>query len=271
MQTDRPSGVRLERRENGVVWLWLDRAERHNAFDADMIAALHGAATDLAQDNTVRAVVLAAEGRSFCAGADLNWMRAQAAADRPTKIAGARALADMLGALDHLPKPLIGRVQGNAYGGGLGLVAVCDVVVAVADARFAFTETRLGLVPATIGPYAIRRLGEGNARRVFLNARPFLAEEARSLGLVARLAEADTLDQAVDEELAWFLDCAPGAVAAAKALALDLARGVPADPVAYSVAALADRWETAEARSGIEAFLARQPMPWLAPAKAGRQ
>ena len=258
----------LERDARGVATLTLARAEKHNAMNARMIADLTDAAGRLAADETVRVVVLASAGSTFCAGGDLQWMRDQAARDRAGKIEGATELALMLKALDGLPKPLIGRVQGNAFGGGIGLMAVCDIVVAVESAWFALTETRLGLIPATIGPYVVRRIGEGHARRLFLNARRFDAATGREIGLVSVVRTADELDAAVEEEVSAFLDCAPGAVASAKNLVQDLARQTIEDPLGYSTGLLADRWESAEGHAGIDAFLNRRPMPWAVP-KAG--
>jgi methylglutaconyl-CoA hydratase len=151
-----------------------------------MIGEITEAAEALGADPGVRVVVLAAEGASFCAGGDLGWMRAQMAADAATRAREARRLARMLRALNELPKPLIGRVQGNAFGGGVGMVSVCDVAVGALPLRMGLTETRLGLIPATIGPYVVARMGEAMARRVFFSARLFGAEEAVRLGLLAR-------------------------------------------------------------------------------------
>jgi len=248
----------------GVATLTLDRAIKHNALNAQMIAELRRAAQQLGNDATVRIVVLASAGKSFCAGGDLEWMREQADHDRATKIAESTQLAHMLHDLDSLPKPLLAKVQGAAYGGGLGLMSVSDIVVASENAQFALTETRLGLIPATIGPYVVRRLGEGNARRVFMNGRIFSARDAVGLGLVARAVPDDALDQAVEDEVAPFLACAPGAVAAAKALALHLARNPGVDQRSYTAERLADRWETDEAQAGIAAFFARRKPPWNA-------
>ncbi|MBP1848035.1 methylglutaconyl-CoA hydratase [Rhizobium petrolearium] len=252
----------LETDARGVAMLTLNRPDRHNAMNAAMITELADAATRLAADEAVRVVVLASSGPTFCAGGDLQWMRDQAQKDRQGKIEGATALALMLKALDELPKPLIGRVQGNAFGGGIGLMAVCDIVIAAEDAEFALTETRLGLIPATIGPYVVRRSGEGHARRLFLNARRFDAVMAREIGLVSAACPAGRLDAAVEEEVAAFLDCASGAVSGAKSLVRSLARGTAGDPLAYSIGLLADRWESDEGRAGIDAFLNRRPMPW---------
>lgn len=177
--------IRVTTDEIGVSTLTLARPNKHNAMSGQMIAELAAAAELLANDDKVRAVVLTGEGDNFCAGADLAWMRGQASAARDERIAEARKLALALRALNELPKPLIGRINGQAFGGGLGLISVCDVAVAVDTARFGITEVRLGLIPATISPYVLARMGEGAARRVFMSARTFDANEARELGLLA--------------------------------------------------------------------------------------
>lgn len=247
----------------GVATLTLNRPARRNALDAALIAALDAAAARLGADAGVRAVVLTGAGDSFCAGGDLDWMRAQFDADRADRIAEALKLAHMLRALNELPKPLIGRVQGQAYGGGVGLMAVCDVVVTVAQAQFGLTETRLGLIPATIGPYVLARIGEGAARRVILSGRRFDAAEAQALGLVARVVGADALDAAIEAEVAPCLSAAPGAVARAKRLARALGPAIDDAAIAASAQALADAWEDPEAREGVGAFFDRRK-PWWA-------
>ena len=186
--------VRVTRDGRGVATLWLARAEKHNALSAEMIGEITEAAQALGADPGVRVVVLAAEGASFCAGGDLGWMRAQMAADAETRGREARKLALMLRALNELPKPLIGRVQGNAFGGGVGMLSVCDVAVGVDSLKMGLTETRLGLIPATIGPYVVARMGEAMARRVFFSGRLFGAEEAVRLGLLARAVPEGELD-----------------------------------------------------------------------------
>ncbi len=256
--------IRIERDARGVATLWLARAEKHNAMNEVMIAELTQAAADLGSDPSVRVVVLAAEGeKSFCAGGDLGWMQRQMGADAATRAAGARALAGMLRALNDLPKPLIGRVQGNAFGGGIGMMSVCDVVVAVAGRSFGLTETRLGLIPATIGPYVVARLGASMARRVFMSARLFSAEEAERLGLVARVVEAASLDAAVEAEVAPYLSCAPGAVAAAKQLVANLGPKIDDEVIDMTVRALIDRWESPESAEGIGAFFDKRKADWV--------
>lgn len=250
-----PQTIRIETDADGIATLTLARPERHNAMDAVMIGELADAARELGSDDRVRVVVLTGDGRSFCAGADLNWMRAQFAAARPARIAAAETLACMLKALDELPKPLIGRIQGQAFGGGLGLIAVCDVAVGSLGSRFAFTETRLGLIPATISPYVMARMGEGPMRRVFMSGRMFDAAEACGLGLLARAVPAEDLDAAIAAEVLPYLECAPEAVAAAKALARSLGPVVDERTIAMTARQLADCWETPAAQSRIEAFL----------------
>jgi methylglutaconyl-CoA hydratase len=248
--------------EGGVATLRLARPGKRNAMSRLMIDELTQAAGELGADPAVRAVVLAAEGDHFCAGGDLAWMREQMDADAEARAEGARALAGMLGAIDAMPKPVIGRVQGPAFGGGLGLIAVCDVAVAVQEARFAFTETRLGLVPATIGPYVLARMGGAAARRVFMSGRSFGAREAVRLGLLAAAVLPGELDAAVAAQAEPYLKAAPGAVASAKALARSLGGAPGPGQVEASVAALVERWESEEAAEGIAAFFDRRPPPW---------
>jgi methylglutaconyl-CoA hydratase len=246
----------------GVATLWLDRADKHNAMSGDMIAELAAAADKLGADPSVRVVVLAARGKSFCAGGDLDWMRSQFHADGATRQAEAMKLARMLHALNTLPKPLIGRVQGNAFGGGIGMMAVCDVAIAAEGAAFALTETRLGLIPATIGPYVAARMGEANARRVFMSGRRFDAAEAVRLGLAARAVPAEALDAAVEAEVDPYLDCAPGAVARAKALLRVLGPRIDDDVMRHTAAELAACWAGDEAPEGIGAFFDRKKPRW---------
>ena len=246
--------IHVETDGRGVATLTLARPDRHNAMDAATIAELHVAAKDLGADASVRAVVLTGEGRSFSAGADLAWMRLQFESSRQQRIEEAMALARMLRALNELPKPLIGRINGQAFGGGLGLIAVCDDAVASEAARFAFTEARLGLIPATISPYVLARMGEGRARRVFMSARMFGAAEAVDLGLLARAVPAEGLDAAVEEEVAPYLSCSPAAVAASKALVRSLGPVIDEEVIAETARRLADTWETADAREGVGAF-----------------
>lgn len=255
--------ITVETDTRGVATLTLNRVEKHNAMSAQMLAELTQAAAALGADETVRVVVLTGAGKSFCAGGDLEWMRAQRDMDAATRSVEAGKLATMLGALNTLPKPLIGRVQGNAFGGGVGMASVCDVAIGVDHLKMGFTETRLGIIPATIGPYVLARMGEGRARRVFMSARLFGAAEALDLGLLARAVPADDLDAAIEAEIIPYLSCAPGAVAAAKKLARDLGPRIDDEVVAHTIAALAARWETEEAAEGIGAFFDKRKAAWV--------
>ncbi len=248
----------------GVASLTLARPEKHNALSAQMISELTAAAQALGADAQVRVVILTGTGKSFCAGGDLGWMQAQMQADAKTRAHEARKLAQMLRALNEMPKPLIGRLQGQAFGGGVGLACICDVAIGVEGAKFGLTETRLGLIPATIGPYVLARMGEAMARRVFMSARIFGAQEAVILGVLARVVPVAELDAAVEVEVAPYLDCAPGAVAEAKALARRLGPPITDQIIDESIAALSARWESAEARAGVAAFFARSKPDWSA-------
>ena len=246
----------------GVATLTLNRPDKHNALNAVMIADLTSAASELAADISIRAVILTGTGRSFCAGGDLGWMREQQTANRDERIAEATKLALMLKALNELPKPLIGRVQGQAFGGGMGMMSVCDVTIAAIGPRFGFTEARLGLIPATISPYVVARMGLVRAREVFASARLFDANEAVRLGLATRAVAVNDLDAAIEAEIAPYLSAAPGAAAASKALLFKLAQPIDAAIIGMTATALADQWETEEAAQGIAAFFAREPAPW---------
>lgn len=247
----------------GVATLTLNRAEKHNALSAQMLADLTQVAHDLGVDDGVRVVVLTGAGRSFCAGGDLSWMQEQMAADADTRGREAAKLAHMLQAMNTMPKPLIGALQGNAFGGGVGMASVCDVAIGVDTLKMGFTETRLGIIPATIGPYIIARMGEGRARRVFMSARLFGAAEAVDLGLLARAVPADDLAAAIEAEVVPYLSCAPGAVASAKALARALGPHIGEDTIAMTIDALKSRWETEEAAEGIGAFFDKRRAAWM--------
>lgn len=248
----------------GVATLTLNRPEKHNAMNAAMIADLASVCAHIAGDADIRVVILtgAGEERSFCAGGDLGWMRDQMQATRETRMTEARALAQVFRALNELPKPVIGRVQGNAFGGGVGLISCCDTAIGVEGAKLGLTETRLGLIPATIAPYVVARMGEARARRVFMSSRIFEAAEAKDLGLLARVVIPEALDAAVEREVAPYLSASPTAVAAAKALARHLGPVIDAAVIDETVRRLADTWETADAKEGISAFFEKRKAMW---------
>lgn len=254
---------RVEIDQRGVARLTLARPEVHNAFNDTLIAELTQSLETLGADPKVRAVILAADGKSFSAGADLNWMKAMAGYDEAQNLADARKLSRLLWTLDRLPKPTIGRVQGAALGGGVGLVACCDIVVASRNASFTLSEVKLGLIPATIGPYVVAAIGQRASRRFFLTAERIASEEALRLGMVHRLVEPEGLDAAVEELLTALLANGPAAVAAAKDLIFSV-DGRPVDDAVMDDTArrIAGIRASSEGREGIGAFLEKRKPGW---------
>ena len=248
----------------GVAHVALDRPDRHNAFDEGLIAALTTTFNVLGIDPMVRAIVLSGNGKSFCAGADLDWMRRAAGFTEAENRADAMRLSDMLHAIDSCAKPVIARVHGNVAGGGVGLVACADMVVAVDGAQFRLSEVRLGLTPATISPFVVARIGSGQARRWFLTAEAFGATAAQAIGLVDEIAaDADAAHAIVDGWLTALAACAPGAVADAKTLIADVAgRPITPDLRALTAARIAARRASAEGREGLAAFLEKRQPNW---------
>jgi methylglutaconyl-CoA hydratase len=249
---------------NGVALVTLDRPEVHNAFDDTLIAELTRALTALDAAPTVRAVVLLGAGPSFCAGADLNWMRRMAGYSFEENVADATALATLLETLYALSKPTIARVHGAAYGGGVGLIACCDIAIAVPEAIFSLSEARLGLIPATIGPYVVEAIGVRHARRFFISGERFEAADAFRLGLVHDLAPLAELDGRINELLGSLLLAGPHAQAASKALIRAVAhRPIDRNVIADTVARIATVRATDEAREGMAAFLTKRPASWV--------
>lgn len=252
--------VRMD--ERGVAYVALNRPETRNALSAQLISDLTDVALTLGAEETTRAMVLSGAGKMFCAGGDLNWMKAQVEADRETRIQEATRIAMMLKALNEMPTPLIVRAHGGAFGGGVGLACLADMAIAEEGTKFGLTETKLGLIPATIAPYVIARMGEGKARRVFMSSRVFDAAEARDLDIVARVVPTADLEAAVEAEVAPYLKVAPRAVGAAKALARRLGPRIDEEVIAENVRSLVDAWEGEEAAHGIAAFLGKTPPRW---------
>jgi methylglutaconyl-CoA hydratase len=243
-----------------VARLVLARPERHNAFDDDMIAELDGA---LQKTRNARALVISAEGSSFCAGGDLGWMRRTAGYSPEENEADALRLARMLQRLDRLPAPTIALVQGGAYGGGVGLVAACDVAIASKAASFALSEVRLGLVPATIAPYVVAAIGARAARRYFVTAERFDAAEALRLGLVHEVVPADELEAAGERIVEHILTAGPAAVARAKSVVREVAARLADEALVADTARwIAEVRAGEEAREGIAAFLERREPSW---------
>jgi methylglutaconyl-CoA hydratase len=255
--------LEIEQGANGVVSLVMNLPKKRNALSARMIAELTDFAKATAERPDMRVVVLSGQGKFFCAGGDLDWMKAQIGADRTTRMQEARKLADMLRALNEMPVPLITKITGGAFGGGVGIACVSDIVIAETSAKFGLTETRLGLIPATIGPYVVSRMGEGRARQVMLSARIFEAPEAEKLGIVSKHCDAGMLDACIATEVAPFLSAAPNAVASAKKLARDMSVPITDAMIDDSITRLADIWEGAEANEGIAAFFAKRKPNWV--------
>jgi methylglutaconyl-CoA hydratase len=250
-------------RDGAVARLRLDRPQLHNAFDAALIAALTDALALLGADPQVRVVVLEGAGASFSAGADLNWMRGMAAASEAENRDDALALARLLRTLDALPKPTIARVHGAAFGGGVGLVAACDIAIGVPEAKFGLTESKLGLLPAVISPYVIAAIGARQARRWFATAEIFDAGEARRIGLLHEVVDAAALDTAVQRQIDLLLKAGPVAAASAKALVRNVVAGTDAAAIDQANAALIARLRvSAEGQEGIGAFLEKRKPAW---------
>jgi methylglutaconyl-CoA hydratase len=253
----------LNVREGPIARLRLNRPELHNAFDAMLIAALTGALEAVADDDSVRVVVLEGEGLSFSAGADLNWMRGMAAASEEENRTDALALARLMRLLDELPRPTIARVQGAAFGGGVGLVACCDIAIASADAKFGLTESKLGLLPAVISPYVIDAIGPRQARRWFATAETFDAATALHVGLLHQVVAADALDAAVHRQVELLLKAGPHASAQAKSLVRRVAFERDRDRLDHDNAALIARLRVGdEGQEGLGAFLDKRKPRW---------
>lgn len=251
--------------DGGVGIVTLNRAERHNAFDDILIGELTIALRDLALNAEVRVVVLSSTGKSFCAGADLNWMRQAAGYSREENLLDARALAELLRTLNELPKPTIARVQGPAYGGGVGLIAACDIAVGTFDALFALTEVKLGVIPAVISPYVIAAIGERKARRYMLSAERFSASEAYRIGLLHEIVPTELeLDEALGELVDALLAGGPAAQAECKALIRNVA-GRPIDGAVIDDTAqrITRARASAEGREGMAAFLEKRKPAWM--------
>ena len=247
-----------------VARITLNRPEVRNAFNDEVIAELTQAFTAVGQNPAVRAVVLAAEGPAFCAGADLNWMRRMADYTRDENRADASQLAAMLHAIYTCPKPTVARVQGDVYAGGVGLVAACDMAVAVDTAQFCLSEAKLGLAPATISPYVVRAMGARAAHRYFLTAERFGAAEALRIGFVHEVVAADALDAKVDELLKALTANGPEAVRVGKALLQDVAgKDIDAALIARTVDCIADVRASAEGKEGVQSFLQKRKPAWL--------
>jgi len=250
-------------RAGSVATIWMNRPERHNAFNAEVIAELTQAFADLGSDDGTRVVILGGRGKSFSAGADLNWMKAAGEADFETNLADANRLARMLRALAEVPKPTIARVHGAALAGGMGLAAACDICLASTRASFATSEVKFGIIPSAIGPYVLRAIGPRQASRYFLTAERIDASRALHMGLVHATVDAAELDAAVRDMCGALLAGGPQALAAAKALIRDVAGRKVDDAIMHDTAhRIASLRMNDEAREGLGAFLEKRSPLW---------
>ena len=246
-----------------VAEVWLNRPEVRNAFNDGVIAELTAAFRSLGADAELRAVVLGGRGKAFCAGADLSWMRAMADYSWEENQADAGRLAEMLWTLYNCPLPVVGRIHGDCYAGGVGLAAVCDVLVAAEGMQFCLSEARLGLLPATIGPYVVKALGEQASRRYFITAERFSATEAKALGFVHEVVAAEALDAKVAEIVGLLVANGPAAVKACKRLVHDVAgHAIDASLRDDTARRIADIRASSEGREGVQAFLNKRDPAW---------
>jgi methylglutaconyl-CoA hydratase len=254
----------LSDREGSVLRLTLNRPDVRNAFDEELIAALTGAAAAAAEDKSLRAVVLAGTGKAFCAGADIGWMAKAIAYSHRENLADAEDLARMLERLDTLALPVIGRIHGAALGGGVGLAAVCDMVIAADDTVFALSEVKLGILPAVVAPYVLRKIGVSAARELFLTGARFGAARAQQIGLVHEVVPPAELDAAVGRRLTEVLTAGPRAVGIAKALLREIAGANPRDVIGLTTNAIASQRVSEEGQEGLRAFLEKRKPSWIA-------
>jgi len=255
--------LEIRRPSAHVAEVWLNRPDLRNAFNDGVIAELSAAFAGFAAEPALRVVLLAGHGKAFCAGADLHWMRAMADYSWDQNQADAQALADMLWTIYSCPVPVVGRVHGDCYAGGVGLAAVCDVLLASDNAGFCLSEAKLGLLPATIGPYVIKALGEQAARRYFTTAERFSAAEAHRLGFVHELCTPEQLDQRVAAVVQALVANGPAAVRACKRLVQDLAGAPLTEAVREDTARrIADIRSSAEGKEGVSAFLNKRDPAW---------
>ncbi len=249
--------------EDRVATITMRRAEARNAFNARLVADLHAAFSDLRSDTRLHAVILTGDGPAFSAGADLNMMKASSAFSQEQNLNDAMAMGDLFKIINTFPCAVIGRINGTAMGGGSGLVAVCDIVIAVDSAKLAFSEVRLGIAPAVISPYVIRKIGEAQARMLFLTGETFSAAYARQIGLVHTVTTAEELDAAVENKVGELLKSAPLAMRACKALALNVGQMDSETARRYTAETIARLRVSPEGQEGLQAFLEKRKPDWI--------
>jgi methylglutaconyl-CoA hydratase len=252
----------LTQRDGPVLRVTLNRPEVRNAFDEEVVAGLDTLATNAAADRQLRALVLGGSGKAFCAGADVAWMAKSIAYSQRENLSDAEDLARMLERLDTLPFPVIGRIHGAALGGGVGLAAICDIAIAAEDAVFALSEVKLGILPAVVAPYVIRKIGISAARELFLTGSRFGAVHAKQIGLVHEIVPAAELDAAVTRRLAEVMTAGPRAIATAKALIREIAAAHPNDVIGLTTNTIAAQRVSEEGQEGLRAFLEKRKPSW---------
>ena len=250
--------------ERKLAFVVLDRPEVHNAFNDELVRQITDAFGELGRRDDIRVIVLCATGKSFCAGADLNWMKRMVEYSRDENLADACAIGRMFLAIAKCPKPVIARVHGAALGGGAGLVAACDIGIAIESVQFGFTEVKLGIIPAIISPFVIAKIGPGRAREFFITGERFLAPVAMNIGLIQHVVSHElALDALVDSKISQVLTSAPTAIAAAKELVCGVTGRNLEDAIEYAADAIARSRAGAEGQAGMKAFLERQKPPWI--------
>jgi methylglutaconyl-CoA hydratase len=247
----------------GVAHVRLARPDVRNAFNAEVIGELHRAFDALGSDSAVRAIVLSGHGKTFCGGADINWMRASLDLSRDENVADAQRMSDMFRAIDRCPKPVIAKIHGAALGGGAGLAAVCDVAIASEETIFGFTETKLGILPAVISPFVLAKIGVSHARALFLTGERFGAARAAQIGLIHEVTGLDSLDAAVERVLQEVRSAAPGAIAFAKKIIVDVSAATYAESRDITAHAIAQQRTSPEGQEGLRAFLERRKAGWI--------
>lgn len=252
----------IEKKDQGVTEVWLNRPELHNAFNAELIDEAISLFESLSLDESVRLIVLGGRGTSFCAGADLNWMKSMKDYSETENLKDSKKLAKMFSTINDCAAPVIGRVHGHALGGGVGLVSVCDYVVSVPTAIMGFTEARLGLLPAVISPYCISKIGESNARAWFLSGERFDANKAKEMGLVHTVVEASELDAKIEEVKKSFLAAGPQAAREAKKLIKGVMKNLK-DSEDFTCGMIAKRRVSAEGQEGMRALLEKDKPNWM--------
>ena len=255
--------VILNKNINGISEIILNQPQRHNALSPLMIEELEVIFDDLTKDQNTKVLIISSSGKSFCAGGDLDWMKEQIVSDRKTRIKEATKLANLLNKMFEFPKPLIAKVEGNAFGGGVGIICVCDIAIASENVKMALTEVKLGLIPATISPYVISKFGANNSVDLFISAQMFSPQQAKSMGLIKSVVKAEDINKEIQKEVNPFLVNAPKAVSASKKLVRDLSTKIDQKTINFTVEALADVWENPEAIEGINAFFEKRKHNWL--------